>query len=167
MKNKKPTLYIDLDDTSVNYTKQLRKYQLMYPSYQYPQSVVGFFSTMEPMPGFINSWNILSEYYDLKFLTRPSVFNLNSYTEKAVWVRDNMGGIDALEKLNLCPDKSIVGDCDDILIDDWDIHGQKDFKGEFIHFGKGSFVNWKQVTEYLLKKAGLSRVEIESKIMNI
>ena len=150
----KPTVYIDMDDTAVNYTKQLRKYQIQYPKYQYPQSVVGFFLTMEPYPGFMDSWEKLKEHYNLRFLTRPSIYNLNSYTEKAAWVRDHMGGIEALEYLNICPDKSIVGEPGDYLIDDWDIHGQSDFRGEFIHFGKKEgFMNWEEVTEYLLSKA--------------
>lgn len=152
MKNK-PTVYIDMDDTAVNYTKQLRAYQIQYPKYQYPQSIIGFFSSMEPMPGFMEAWETLSEHYELRFLTRPSIYNLSSYQEKAQWVREYMGGINALEKLNLCPDKSIVGKPGDYLIDDYDIHGQTDFPGEFIHFGRQEGCRtWKEVTEYLLSK---------------
>ena len=153
MKDGKPTVYIDMDDTAVNYTKQLRQYQITYPKYQYPQSIIGFFSTMEPMPGFLEAWETLSEHYDLRFLTRPSIYNLSSYQEKAQWVREYMGGIDALEKLNMCPDKSIVGEPGDYLIDDWDIHGQTDFPGEFIHFGRQEGCRtWKEITNYLLSK---------------
>lgn len=166
MKDKRPKVYIDMDDTAVNYSKQLFKYKAMYPKYQYAQSAIGFFSTIEPMPGFMKSWKVLGEHYDLRFLTRPSVFNLNSYTEKAVWVRDFMG-MEALEKLNLCPDKSIVGEPGDYLIDDFAVHGQTEFKGEFIKFGTEGFENWKVVTRYLLVKAGLTEEEIQSKIMCI
>jgi len=89
----------------------------------------------------------------MRFLSRPSPYNLGSYTEKAVWVRDNMGGIDALEKLNLNPDKSIVGEKGDYLIDDWYIHGQNEFRGEFIHFGRQEECrNWEEVTRYLINK---------------
>ena len=165
---KKPKAYVDMDDTAVNFSSQLNLYNKMYPSYQYPQSIIGFFSSMKPMPGFLEAWRVLSEYYDMRFLSRPSPYNLGSYTEKAVWVRDNMGGIDALEKLNLNPDKSIVGEKGDYLIDDWDVHGQTEFKGEFVRFGsQGKCKNWKEVTVYLLNKAGLSKTEIESKIMSI
>jgi 5'-nucleotidase len=152
---KRPTVYIDMDDTAVMFSKQLNIYKKMYPEYQYPQSVVGFFSDMEPMPGFLQAWKDLSEYYDLAFCTRPSVFNLNSYTEKAVWVRNNIG-FEALEVLNLVPQKERIGEEGDYLIDDWDIHGQREFRGEFIHFGKQEgCMNWEQVTEYLFTKAGL------------
>lgn len=150
---KRPTVYVDMDDTAVNYSKQLSIYKAKYPSYQYPQSIVGFFSTMEPMPDFIESWNMLKEHYDMAFCTRPSIYNLNSYTEKAVWVRDYMGGIEALDDLNLVPKKQRIGEVGDYLIDDYEIHGQTEFRGEFLKFGpNGQFKNWKDVTNYLLEK---------------
>lgn len=153
MKDGRPTVYIDLDDTAVNYTKQLLKYQKEYPKYQYPQSIIGFFSTMEPMPGFLEAWDTLKEHYDMAFCTRPSIYNLGSYTEKAVWVRDHMGGIEALEDLNLVPKKDRIGELGDYLIDDWDINGQTEFRGEFIHFGRQEgCMNWKEVTNYLMSK---------------
>ena len=167
MKDGKPTVYVDMDDTAVMFSKQLSKYNAAYPGYQYPQSIIGFFSSMEPMPGFLEAWKILGEYYDMAFCTRPSIYNLGSYTEKAVWVRDNVG-FEALEDLNLVPKKQRIGDEGDYLIDDWDIHGQTKFRGEFINFGKQEGCRtWKEVTIYLLEKAGLSQEEIGIKIMNI
>lgn len=157
MNNRKRKVYVDMDDTACDFTSQMLVYNKIYPNYQYPQSIIGFFSSMKPMPGFLEAWRVLSKYYDMRFLSRPSPYNLGSYTEKAVWVRDNMGGIEALEKLNLNPDKSIVGENgDDYLIDDGDIHGQLEFKGEHILFGKQEGCkNWKEVTNYLLQKAGV------------
>jgi len=153
---KRPTVYVDMDDTAVNYMKQLEKYQKEYPKYQYPQSIIGFFSTMEPMPGFLEAWNTLKEHYNMAFCTRPSIYNLGSYTEKAVWVRDHMGGIEALEDLNLVPKKERIGEPGDYLVDDWDIHGQTEFRGEFIHFGRQEGCRtWAEVTKYLLHKAGV------------
>lgn len=155
-KKNRPTVYVDMDDTACDFTAQVNLYNTMYPNYKYPQSIIGFFSSMKPMDGFMESWIILGEHYDMKFLSRPSAYNLGSYTEKAVWVRDNMGGTKFLEILNLNPDKSIVGEEGDYLVDDWDTHGQKEFKGEFIHFGKQDGCrNWKEVTDYLLQKAGV------------
>ena len=83
------------------------------------------------------------------------MFNLNSYTEKAVWVRDNVG-FEALEVLNLVPQKERIGEVGDYLVDDWDIHGQLDFRGEFIHYGRQEGCRtWKEITAYLLQKAGV------------
>jgi hypothetical protein len=150
-KKRRSTVYIDMDDTAVNFTKQLNLYRDKYPGYEYPQSVIGFFSTMEPMPGFMDAWNKLGKHYDLAFCTRPSMWNINSYTENAIWVRDFMGGLEALEDLNLVPKKQRIGEVGDFLIDDWDIHGQLDFRGEFIHFGsQEGCMNWEEVTKYLI-----------------
>lgn len=163
MKKRKPKVYVDMDDTAVNYSKQLAIFKKRYPEYQYPQSNVGFFDTMEAIPGFFKAWGVLGRHYDMRLLTRPSVFNMNSYTEKAVWVRDNMGGIEALERLNLCPDKSIVGEEEDFLVDDWNIHGQEYFKGEFMRFGpNGEYKDWQEVVDYLLEKAGAEKVDLNA-----
>lgn len=152
MRDGKPTVYIDMDDTAVMFSKQLSLYKQMYPDYQYPQSIIGFFSDMEPMPGFLDAWNTLKEHYDLAFCTRPSIYNLGSYTEKAVWVRDNVG-FEALEVLNLVPQKERIGEEGDYLVDDWDIHGQREFRGEFMHFGhNGKYRTWQSVVDYLMSK---------------
>lgn len=148
----KPIVYIDMDRTAVDFDKQYELYKSKYPKHQYPQSNIGFFSTIEPMLGFKEAWNILIQHYDLRFLTRPSLANLNSYTEKAIWVRDNVGE-KHLENLNLCPKKEIVGEIGDYLIDDGILHGQLNFKGTFIQFGKeGIGLNWFNITEFLLSK---------------
>jgi 5'(3')-deoxyribonucleotidase len=53
-----------------------------------------------------------------------------------------------LEKLILCPDKSLVKG--DYLIDDDIKHGQLTFEGEHIRFGSSNFPDWKSVIKYLL-----------------
>lgn len=143
-----------MDNTACDYSGQLEKYKEMYPNYQYQQSVIGFFSSMKPMPGFMEAWEKLGKYYDMRFCSRASPYNLGSFTEKAVWVRDNMGGIEVVDRcLNLNPDKSIIGEKGDYLIDDWDAHGQPEFKGMHIHFGSDPrFMNWDMVVEYLMSK---------------
>jgi len=148
---KKPVVWVDMDDTAVDFSKQASIYSNRFPTVQYPQSQAGFFYTMEAKPGFKEAWDTLSEHYDMRFLTRPSMYNAHSYTEKAMWVRDNMGGVEAMEKLFIAPDKSIVKGA--YLIDDWDIHGQPDFEGEFIRFGpQGKFESWSRVAEYLIQR---------------
>lgn len=163
-RDKKPIVYVDMDNTAVDFTKQAVLFKHRYPTVAYPQSIVGFFSTMEPIAGFLEAWCILSEFYDMRFLTRPSLYNLNSYTEKAQWVRDNMGGVEALEVLNLCPDKSLLKG--DYLIDDFDIHGQSEFEGEFLQFGQKGAENWEVVTRYLLDRAGVTEESIKHLMRN-
>jgi len=56
-----------------------------------------------------------------------------------------------LNKMILCPDKSLVKG--EFLIDDDNRHGQSEFEGEHIHFGKDdNFKNWTEVVEYLMSK---------------
>jgi hypothetical protein len=159
---KKRKVYIDMDDTAVDYSTQLSIYSQRYPQYPYPQSVIGFFSGMKAKVGFMEAWEKLEEHYELRFLTRPSIFNINSYSEKAQWVLDHLGhkeGVYVLERLVLACHKEEVGEKGDFLIDDWDIHGQPLFKGEFIRFGQnGRIKTWKEVVEYLIAKATEEKV---------
>lgn len=114
---------------------------------KYPQSKVGFFLDLKPLEYAIEAVKLLQEKYDVWILTRPSIKNTHCYTEKAEWIKKYFGE-QMLEKLILCPDKSLVKG--DYLIDDDIKHGQKQFEGEHIQFGTSNFPNWKSVIKYLL-----------------
>jgi 5'(3')-deoxyribonucleotidase len=161
----KPRVYIDMDDTAVDYSTQQSIYSKKFPKYQHPQSIIGFFSNMKPKIGFMEAWKVLGEHYELRFLTRPSIFNINSYSEKAQWVLDHMSeeeGVYVLERLILACHKDEVGYEGDYLVDDWTIHGQTEFRGEFLHFGPlGQYKSWQDVVDYLLDKVGAKPVKIE------
>lgn len=152
---KKKIVWVDMDDTCCDYTSQIEKYSKLYPEVPYPQSVIGFFSGLKVIDGFLESWKFLSKFYDMRILSRPSPYNINSATEKLQWVRDNIG-FEAMNVTHLGPDKSAyIGD---FLVDDGDIHGQKEFKGEHLQFGKDErFMSWDQVSGYLLGKVLMDR----------
>lgn len=136
-----------MDDTLCDFITPFKtgEYKL-----KYPHSKVGFFLDLEPIEGAIEGMNTLMTKYDVWILTRPSIKNTHCYTEKAEWIKKYFGE-DMLFKLILCPDKSLVKG--DYLIDDDDKHGQQDFEGEHIFFGKDErFMNWSQVVEYLMNK---------------
>ena len=117
---------------------------------KYPQSKVGFFLDLKPLEGAIEGMKTLQTKYSVYILTRPSIKNTNCYTEKAEWVKKYLGE-EMLEKMIICPDKSLVKG--DYLIDDDNRHGQIEFEGEHIHFGKDErFKNWAQVVDYLMSK---------------
>ena len=139
-------IYVDMDDTLCDFTGPFKsgEYKL-----KYPQSKVGFFLDLEPLEGAIEGMNILMTKYDVWILTRPSIKNIHCYTEKAEWIKKYFGE-DFLDKLILCPNKSLVKG--DFLIDDDNRHGQPEFEGEHIHFSKDErFMNWSQVVDYLMK----------------
>ena len=72
------------------------------------------------------------------------------YTEKADWVKRHLG-LQELENLIICCDKSLVKGIDGFLIDDDDKAGQLDFEGKHIHFGKEEFPDWDAVLKHLIK----------------
>ena len=137
-------VYIDMDDTICDFTKPFKTGQF---SKKYPQSKVGFFLDLDPIDGAIESIKNLQTKYNVYILTRPSIKNIHCYTEKAEWIKKYLGE-EMLEKLILCPDKSLVKG--EYLIDDDNRHGQTEFEGEHIQFGKGDFKDWKSVMYYLM-----------------
>jgi 5'(3')-deoxyribonucleotidase len=138
-------IYVDMDDTLCDFTTPFKTGEFKL---KYPQSKVGFFLGLEPLEGAIEGMNTLMTKYDVWILTRPSIKNTNCYTEKAEWIKKYFGD-NFLEKLILCPNKSLVKG--DYLIDDDHRHGQTEFEGEHIHFGKDDkFKTWSQVIEYLM-----------------
>ena len=140
-------IYCDMDDTLCDFIGPFKsgEYKL-----KYPQSKVGFFLDLKPLEGAIEGMKTLQTKYSVYILTRPSIKNTNCYTEKAEWVKKYLGE-EMLEKMIICSDKSLVKG--DSLIDDDNRHGQIEFEGEHIHFGKDErFKNWAQVVDYLMSK---------------
>ena len=107
--------------------------------YNYPWSIPGFFLELEQIPLAIDSVKKLSSVHDVWFLSRPSFKNLHSYTEKAIWIRDNFG-YDLQKKLILCGDKSLLKG--DILIDDSNNANQDKFEGLWIRIWNPEFPDW-------------------------
>jgi 5'(3')-deoxyribonucleotidase len=139
-------VYVDMDDTLCDFIGPFKSGEFKL---KYPHSKVGFFLDLQPLEGAIDGMNTLMTKYDVWILTRPSIKNTHCYTEKAEWIK-NYFGEQMLEKLILCPNKSLVKG--DYLIDDDYRHGQTEFEGEHIFFGKDErFMNWSQVVDYLMK----------------
>jgi 5'(3')-deoxyribonucleotidase len=139
---KKLTVYIDMDHTFCDFANHKNIWQRFATTEiekQYPWSMRGYFESLPPMPGAIEFWQNWSKECDLYFLTRPSLLNRHSYTEKANWVFKHLGQ-DALEKLILSPRKDLL--IGDILIDDYGGNGQSSFKGEWWQFGSEDFPGW-------------------------
>lgn len=151
--NGRKIVYVDMDDTLCDFTGPFKLGQenseLPEDSTlkKWPQSKVGFFLELEPLPDAIQGINTLCEKYDVWILTRPSIKNTHCYTEKAEWIKKYLGE-EMLEKLILSPDKSLLKG--DYLIDDDTKNGQVEFEGKHIHFGQNEFPNWKSVIQFLM-----------------
>jgi len=145
----KKRIYIDMDGVLCNFNKAYKHSLYSNPIQPFPQSQWGFFLNLEEIPGAIEAFKKLQEKYDVYILTKPSIWNLNCYTEKAAWVLNHLG-FDVLEKTILSCDKSLLKG--DYLIDDNNGDGQSDFEGEWIEFGNFRFPEWKDVIKYLMEK---------------
>jgi 5'(3')-deoxyribonucleotidase len=146
MKDGRKIVYVDMDDTLCDFIGPFKSGEYKI---KFPQSKVGFFLDLKPLDFAIEGVKTLQTKYDVWILTRPSIKNTHCYTEKAEWIKKYFGE-DMLNKMILCPDKSLVKG--DFLIDDDVKHGQPEFEGEWLHFATDKFLNWKLVVEYLMNK---------------
>lgn len=130
-------VYIDMDKTLCDFESAFNREKSLIT---WPQSKIGFFSGLEPMQDAIESYKYLDSRYDVCILSRPSFQNLNSYSEKAEWVKKYLG-FEAQKKLILCGDKSrVIGH---VLVDDHDADGQPNFQGLWLRFGTSECPDWK------------------------
>lgn len=141
-------LYVDMDGVLCDFHGAYLWWKKNHPQIEYPQSQFGFFSNLEPISNAITSFKNLEEHFDVYILTRPSIYNLMCYTEKADWVKRHLG-FHVLENLIICCDKSLLKG--DYLIDDTLQAGQLDFEGELIRFGSEKFKDWQIISKYLIK----------------
>lgn len=146
----KKIVYIDMDDTFVDFATAWKNVKRINPKTEYPQSNVGFFRNLVPFHNAIDTIKILeaSGKYEVWFATAPSVHNIHCYSEKAESIRKHLGH-DFLHRLIIIPDKGkLIGD---YLIDDnHQGKGQDRFRGELIHFQTWKFPNWDSILYYLL-----------------
>lgn len=142
----KKTIYIDMDGVVANFKKGVIDGQKEYPNVKYQQSRYGFFLDLEPIVGSIETIKWLKEHFNVYFLTRPSIYNLNCYSEKAYWIKKHFG-FEWLNYLIISCDKTLL--IGDYLIDDSIAHGQENFNGVLLRFGHDVFFSdWTQIRKY-------------------
>jgi 5'-nucleotidase len=116
----------------------------------FPQSKPHFYRELVPIENALESIKTLSSLPDFNIfiLTAPSIYNPLSYTEKRLWVEDNLG-FTWVDKLIISPDKSLLRG--DVLIDDHIRgHGQEKFNGRLIHFNSEEFPDWSHIIEHFM-----------------
>jgi len=138
----KKILYFDMDGVLCDYKTSFIKKINECPEIKYPQSQMGFFYKLKPLP-LVDMIPYLETIYDVYILTRPSVKNPHSYTEKRLWIEKYLGYKFA-EKLIISPNKSL--NLGDYLVDDnyWN------FNGKLILLGSDEFPDHKTVYKYLI-----------------
>lgn len=133
-------IYVDMDGVLCDVYKAYTTARLQQPLIKFPQSIHGFFRDLEEIKGACAAMRVLKDWgHDVWILTRPSTMNRLCYTEKADWVHKHLGQ-EWVEKLILCPDKSLLKG--DLLIDDNPWPG---FEGVQIQYGHGKYQCWADV----------------------
>jgi 5'(3')-deoxyribonucleotidase len=149
MSKNKIRVYIDMDHTFCDFDEAKdfwKKRATTHVEKNWPWSMKGYFESLLPMKGALEFWKKWETKCDLWFLTKPSIPNRHSYTEKANWIHKYLGE-EALFKLILSPRKELL--IGDILIDDNHRAGQPEFQGLWWQFGTEKFPDWESIDEAL------------------
>ena len=152
----KKRLFFDMDNVLVDFQSGLdkidedtkRQYRAKTPDDKDRlDEIPGLFSLMEPMPGAIESVHKLAEVYDVFILSTAPWNNPSAWSDKVEWVTKYFDDV-FHKRLIITHRKDLVKG--DYLIDDREKNGAKDFKGEWIQFGKAPFETWDNLLDYLL-----------------
>ena len=160
--NAMKTLYIDMDNTLVDFRSKLegvapsvlKKYEGRV------DEIPGFFAVMQPMPGAIEAFHELSGLFDTYILSTAPWHNPSAWQHKIEWVHLHFGehkfvdGVEnpAYKRLILSHHKNL--NRGHFLVDDRPHKcGADEFEGEVIEFGADGFRDWSAVTEYLRARA--------------
>lgn len=145
-------LYIDLDNVLVDFRSALARIEPeVIRDYEGRlDEIPGIFSLMDPIPHAVASFTELADYFDTYILSTAPWENPSAWSDKLLWVKQNLGRC-AYKRLILSHHKNLnVGD---FLVDDRHKNGADRFQGEHILFGSERFPDWLAVVAYLHDKA--------------
>jgi 5'(3')-deoxyribonucleotidase len=139
-------IYIDMDGVLADFDSAAKKLKENFPDELgnniKPDEVLDF-STFTPMPGAIDAVAALIDMgHDVYIATTPPWNNKDAWGQKGRWVEEHLPLLK--RKMFLTHRKDLLKG--DILIDDTTYRGQRDFEGEFMHFGKDG-MDWPYVVE--------------------
>lgn len=142
-------LYIDMDNVIVNFQSGIdllsEQDKIAYQG-RYDE-VPNIFSLMTPIDGALEAIEKLYAKYEIYLLSTAPWHNPSAWSDKVLWVQKYLGEI-CYKRLILSHHKNL--NCGDLLIDDRDKNGAKDFVGELLLFGSEKFPNWDAVLEHLI-----------------
>ena len=149
-------LYIDLDNTMVDFGKRMDALDpIVRAKYEGRiDEAPGFFALVPAMPGALDAYAELSQLFDTYILSTAPWLNPSAWQHKIEWVHEHLGVDEdspAYKRLILSHHKNL--NRGDFLVDDRDKNGADQFQGEWIHFNSDAFPDWSAVLAYLRKKA--------------
>lgn len=151
------TLYIDMDNTLVNFSARLESIAPdVLATYEGREDEIpGLFALMPPMDGAVEAFTELSTLYDTYILSTAPWGNPSAWQHKVEWVHLHLGrapGTPAYKRLILSHHKHL--NRGDFLVDDRPHKLRPNaFDGEVLAFGSKEYPDWPTVTEYLRSKA--------------
>ena len=147
----KKILYVDMDNVLVDFKSGIDQLDEI-TKLQYADrldEVPHIFNKMKPMVNAIDSYNELSEHFDIYILSTSPWENSTAWVDKLHWVKEHLG-LKAYKRLILTHHKNL--NSGDFLIDDRKNNGAENFKGEWLHFGTEKFPDWLSVKAYLFER---------------
>ncbi len=156
--NKKIVVYVDLDNTLVDFKsgirqmpkETLKKYEHDEKGKPHYDDIPGIFAVMKPMKGAKKAFAFLAGHFDVYILSTAPWENPLAWSDKLLWVKRHLGK-PAYKRLILSHHKDL--NRGDYLIDDSTKNGVAEFQGTHIHFGQGEFKDWPAVIDYFKKIA--------------
>ena len=141
-------IYIDLDNTMAEFVGAAKELNI---SLEDEKHIKDFFRNLKPMPGAIESYNKLSEHFDVYILSTGPWSNPNSFVEKVEWVKEYLPN--AYKNVIFSHHKDL--NRGDYLIDDSIKNGAAEFTGEHIQIHSNKFPTWNDVMTYIFNKENL------------
>lgn len=157
MEPTKKILYIDMDNTLVDFSARLVGIdQAILDRFEgRVDEIPGVFAVMPPVRGAVQAFKELARVYDVYILSTAPWSNPSAWQHKLEWVHLHFDlGKDspAYKRLILTHHKNL--NRGDFLVDDRPGHNGADlFEGELVHFGSDSFPDWPSVVDYLRPRA--------------
>lgn len=144
----KKVIYIDMDNTLVDY---LGAAEVCGLNPKEAKRTKGFFRNLKPFENAIESYNLLSEYFEVYILTTAPWSNPSSLVEKMEWIKEYLPN--AYKNVIFSHHKELnIGA---YLIDDSTKNGAGEFTGEHIQIHSEKFPNWNSVIKYIFNKENI------------
>lgn len=127
----KKRVFIDMDGVLVDFHKY-RVEKGLHPDEI--KKKVGAYMEMKAIPGALDAVRtLIGKGYDVWIATKPPTGVSHAYSDKAAWIFEHLPELK--RKLIITPDKGLLGDANDVLIDDRPHKANcANFPGRLIHF---------------------------------
>ncbi len=146
----KKIIYIDLDNTLADYVGMANEMNIALEEAKHTE---GFFRRLKPMPYAIESYNKLTEHFEVYILSTVPWSNPHALLEKMEWVKEFLP--DAYKNVIFSHHKNL--NMGDYLIDDSEKNGAKEFAGTHIKIHSSEFPTWNEVINFIFEKENISQ----------